>query len=46
VGLFIANIENKLQITAAPSVPAPVADGQAVSVSDPRTFGITFGTGV
>jgi iron complex outermembrane receptor protein len=43
VGLFITNIEDKLQITAAPSLPAPVPNGQTVSATDPRTFGVTLG---
>jgi iron complex outermembrane receptor protein len=43
IGAFITNIENKLQITGAPSLPAPVPNGQTVGVSDPRTFGLTTG---
>jgi iron complex outermembrane receptor protein len=43
VGAFITNIENKLQITAPPSTPAPVPNAQGVSVTDPRTWGFTAG---
>jgi iron complex outermembrane receptor protein len=43
VGAFITNIEDKLQITAPPSLPAPVPNGQSVTATDPRTFGITLG---
>jgi iron complex outermembrane receptor protein len=43
VGVFVTNIENKLQITSAPSTAAPVPDSQTVSVTDPRTWGFTMG---
>jgi iron complex outermembrane recepter protein len=45
LGAFIRNIENKLQLTGAPATPNnPAApNGFAVTVTDPRTFGVTAG---
>lgn len=43
IGAYVTNIEDKLQITTFPSTPAPVADAQAVGVTDPRTWGFTAG---